>query len=262
MKPLLTLHEAVVLDGLCGAAQPLTVQALQDLTSVHVGAAMDRDAVGRTLSDLISRGYAVRIYGHPEIRFQATESGRARILAHRRPETTPQQFAFREALILDALSKCEVAMTGALESLLAQGLVLRVTQPDRFCQWSITTKGRARLIGQEAQAVFTERIPTEPIVAPCCRHHEPEEPATTVICLDEDELDEWWESLDVDMKGDCFAGFALKMYRGENNHTYIEPEHQSIPVRGTAGETAEEWKAKAERLNRAFGREENAGGLL
>jgi Fe2+ or Zn2+ uptake regulation protein len=260
------------------------VQALQDLTSVHVGAAMDRDAVGRTLSDLISRGYAVRIYGHPEIRFQATESGRARILAHRRPETTPQQFAFREALILDALSKCEVAMTGAtlmeiadpreiykltveqvysaLESLLAQGLVLRVTQPDRFCQWSITTKGRARLIGQEAQAVFTERIPTEPIVAPCCRHHEPEEPATTVICLDEDELDEWWESLDVDMKGDCFAGFALKMYRGENNHTYIEPEHQSIPVRGTAGETAEEWKAKAERLNRAFGREENAGGLL
>lgn len=56
---------------------------------------------------------------------------------------------------------------------------------------------------------------------------------TAVICLDEDELNSWWNSLDVEQKADAFAQFSLTMYQGVS-HIYIET-HGAVPVKGTVG---------------------------
>jgi hypothetical protein len=178
-----------------------------------------------------------------------------------------------EVLVLDALFNCEAAVTAetlleiadprekenltaadldeALVSLFDEALILRVIEPNCAPMYSITAKGKARLVGKEAKEVFDECAPHARFVATCCRHREPKEPSTALLCLDEDELDDWWESLDVELKADAFTNFALRMHTGEDSHVYIEPEHPSIPVLGTVGETAEEWNAKAARINGA-----------
>jgi hypothetical protein len=59
--------------------------------------------------------------------------------------------------------------------------------------------------------------------------------STAVICLDEDELNAWWNSLDVEQKADAFAQFSLTMYQGVS-HIYIETRHDVIPVKGVVGD--------------------------
>jgi hypothetical protein len=164
-----------------------------------------------------------------------------------------------EAMILDALATCEapVQITALIEiadprnaqnldgekfyeTLLAlskHGYVDQIhpTMEHLYSRFFITTKGRACLIGREAQQVFDECAAHAPFVPTCRRRLEPEEPATAILCLDEDELDDWWESLDVEMKADAFTNFALRMHTGEDNHIYIEPKHPSIPVTGAIG---------------------------
>jgi len=61
------------------------------------------------------------------------------------------------------------------------------------------------------------------------------EPPTALLCVDEDELDAWWESLDVEQKADCFTQFALTQYTGERCHIYIEQKPAGIPITGTIG---------------------------
>jgi len=57
---------------------------------------------------------------------------------------------------------------------------------------------------------------------------------TAVCCLDEDELDEWWEDLDVEQKSDAFLRFSLK-----RSTTYVHAAEPAIPILGTANCTAE-----------------------
>jgi len=119
--------------------------------------------------------------------------------------------------------------------------------------WAITDKGRAHWAACEARQVFrecAEHTPVRPAPKPdsfritACDAADPHIPSTALLCVDEDELDEWWDNLDVGCKADAFAGFALRMHSGES-HVYVEA---GVPIIGTAGETAEEWAAKAKRV--------------
>lgn len=50
-------------------------------------------------------------------------------------------------------------------------------------------------------------------------------PAAVTVCIDEDELDEWWEGLDVELKADAFLAWTLGRGRA------------AIPVEGAIGES-------------------------
>jgi hypothetical protein len=56
-----------------------------------------------------------------------------------------------------------------------------------------------------------------------------EEPSTALLCVDEDELNDWWDALDVEAKADAFMQWSLGN-DGHNSHVYIK---SSIPVVGT-----------------------------
>ncbi len=133
--------------------------------------------------------------------------------------------------------------------------------------WLITEKGRAHLIAAEARDIFNEcarhtpvcrdrragdtpRIEEVPIRTEAgadlheqlkATHARLDElgiadaPATALLCIDEDELDDWWESLDVEMKADAFAQFALHMHDGAESHVYVE-RTDCVPFGGTVGE--------------------------
>ena len=112
--------------------------------------------------------------------------------------------------------------------------------------YHITCKGRAWLCASDARAIFGERVDNkhaaaaaaprpEPIQVSACDAEERKLPSTALICLDEDELNDWWTSLDVECKADAFAQFALHMHEGHDSHVYVEPSHLSVPVTGTIG---------------------------
>lgn len=125
--------------------------------------------------------------------------------------------------------------------------------------YTITPKGHARLIAGQTEILGREPVMRErpqpetadPVVVTLCNAGEPgdKDPAIATLCVDENELDQWWSFLDVEAKADAFVQWSLSN-DGSNSHIYIEPAAAvRVPIVGTAGETAEEWKAKAERLH-------------
>jgi hypothetical protein len=88
----------------------------------------------------------------------------------------------------------------------------------------------------------------EPISVNVC--HRPEAPAVSraTVCIDEDELNEWWEGLDVECKADAFLQFTLgcggvvvsapapiflRGTVGENNAALVERSHDERIARLT-----------------------------
>jgi hypothetical protein len=95
--------------------------------------------------------------------------------------------------------------------------------------------GRMRSVSDSVQRVAeSHRAATgnDPLHVTVCNSREPELPMRALLCIDEDELDDWWEALDVEQKADAFARFALHMY-DDDCHVYVEP---TIPVAGTIGD--------------------------
>lgn len=68
-------------------------------------------------------------------------------------------------------------------------------------------------------------------------------PATALVCVDEDELDEWWDDQDVEIKAEVFMRWAL----GDRESYVHIPETVRVPIRGTVGETPERWAEICER---------------
>jgi hypothetical protein len=181
--------------------------------------------------------------------------------------------------ILDALSKCadavdftllrelvcpreqwisNTALSFHLSSLIDIYRVVSIPGADSDVpKYRITEKGRAFLCAADAKNIFGERIENHPLKpkgaqpaaaqVTICEHHEPEAPATALLCVDEEELDNWWANLDVEAKADAWSQWSLGN-DGRNSHIHIE---SGVPVLGTVGETAEEWNAKVERLKGA-----------
>lgn len=158
----------------------------------------------------------------------------------------------QEAVVLDALceTKCPLGMqmiqdrvslhagdgidrktlSLTLSDLIERGYVHHVYGLPEI-RFEVTVAGRARYIGQEAKSAFD---------GPPIEH----EPAQALICLDEDELDGWWDALDVEAKADAFVQWSLGN-DGRNSHIYIEP---GIPVIDTIGGTTHPQQKPVERV--------------
>jgi hypothetical protein len=112
-------------------------------------------------------------------------------------------------------------------------------KPPPYDVFTITERGRACLIGDEARNIFSpsaEELKTmaeaaDPIQVTMCNASEPREPLTARLIVDEDELDLWWANLGVEEKADAFAGLSLRMHGGESC-VYVEA---GIPVEGAIG---------------------------
>lgn len=112
--------------------------------------------------------------------------------------------------------------------------------------YSISHSGRAHLVAEDALLVFGSRVPhvkaaSEPISVSICDVADPpsdpddHQPAVALLRVDEDELNDWWDALDVEAKADAFVQWSLGNY-GRNSHIYIEPrEAAQIPVAGAIG---------------------------
>lgn len=132
------------------------------------------------------------------------------------------------------------ALKAALDLLQRDCLVKRTGGILADSRWQISNRGSAKLIAREAAGVFKKSPADEPIQVTVCNAQEPQPEqarpmSSALICLDEDELDEWWQGLDVECKADAFAGFALRVHTGDS-YVAIDRPADRVPVLGTVGE--------------------------
>lgn len=129
---------------------------------------------------------------------------------------------FSDSCIENALGLSHSEISVSLDFLIRVGLAEKI----HFCgmtTWTTTKEGRKH---QEALASLK--------AAPGSEEPFEDDAPSAVICLDADELDAWWQSLDVEQKADAFAQFSLAMYQG-CSHIYIEPRENTIPFAGVVG---------------------------
>lgn len=127
------------------------------------------------------------------------------------------------------------ALGDVLATLVERGWIrLHAGADSSVPRYSITQRGKARWAADEAREVFSTpvkpRIEEAPVEAAVCNRKDP--PPTAVICLDEDELDDWWANLDVENKADAFARYALHQ---ETSYVAVDAQVSTIPVMGTIG---------------------------
>jgi hypothetical protein len=104
--------------------------------------------------------------------------------------------------------------------------------------WSISGSGKVWL------TALGKDMP-RPMSATICHVEEPTIASVAYICLDEDELDNWWDGLDVEAKSDAFIGYSLRAQGQDDSHVYCPglDLDDSIPVRGTIGRDASQKSA-------------------
>lgn len=69
-------------------------------------------------------------------------------------------------------------------------------------------------------------------VATACHRAEPS--AVAFLCFSEDELDDWWNGLDVEAKADAFAGFSLRAQGQDDSFVHIDDSR--VRVEGVIGD--------------------------
>ncbi len=129
-----------------------------------------------------------------------------------------------------------------LEELRGQGLVERLSEPGGFFMWALS-RAAVQIMEQdeaEAAAALDAEAKAEPMSVTVCNSVEPDdrEPAHALLCVDEDELYDWWDALDVEAKAEAFVQWSLGN-DGCNSHINIEPRTVSVPIVGTANCTGE-----------------------
>jgi hypothetical protein len=99
-------------------------------------------------------------------------------------------------------------------------------------KWSITVRGRAKILAAAARNAFAaDEVDVE---IRRCRHREPQLPAAATVCLTEDELDDWWQEQDVEMKAHAFLVVSLGGQNAGDSH--VDLSDLRIPVVGTIGD--------------------------
>jgi hypothetical protein len=157
-------------------------------------------------------------------------------------------------------------------------LVLRHDLATKGICYEISPLGKARVCASDARRAWNGRVPTEPVkeavhaaatpprteagsilheqlkgshahidrqaAAPVsvslCNAQEPRVPDFATVCMNEDELDDWWSSLDVQQKASAFVEFSLETAparKSAESHTHI---HTHIHVAGTVGDLSKE----------------------
>lgn len=159
----------------------------------------------------------------------------------------------------------------SLAEMVADGYVYRIGNDDGSGAWAITQKGRAHLVAIEAKQIFADCERHTPVRRPrieeapesyspgpeslnerlracheeldrqgvprvsVCNAKEPKLPAFARVAINEDELDDWWSSLDVTAKGVAFTEYSL-----QNAGPTIAADPARIPVTGTVGDLSPE----------------------
>jgi hypothetical protein len=139
----------------------------------------------------------------------------ARIIDLLRETATPVSNAWLAGKLDESWNVVETA----LDAMKANGFVEQICCAP-WKTWALSPKSVALLKGDDALAAAAEE----------------DDVAIATVCLDEEDLDAWWLSLDVEQKADAFAEFSLTMYQGQSR-LYIEPR---IPVEGVIGEPIKE----------------------
>jgi hypothetical protein len=163
-----------------------------------------------------------------------------------------------------------------LTLMVAAGYAEQTGKNSNALRWVITEKGRAHLIASETRSVIEEVARHTPIRTESVRagsvtdkprieeatemdlnarlrasHDEldrngvPRLPAVATVCLNEDELDDWWTSLDTTSRAVAFTEYSLRNAGPTTSGVEIR-----VPVIGTAGEMVGEWAAMPARVNR------------
>lgn len=160
------------------------------------------------------------------------------------------------------------AQTAQIRTLEDAGYVHRSSDPTGGPVYSITQRGRAHLIAADSALLMRPFVETtgdtlrdvmqpyatmadkaQPsatsesaeeyprVVSVCAGQDEDTDPPVALLCVDEDELDNWWAALDVEAKADAFAQYSLSN-DGSDSHVYIEPHPEpahSIHIEGSIG---------------------------
>lgn len=216
--------DLILLEGLSHCENPVTTEAILEIADPRNQARLDEKNSIAIMVGMMADGYVERsessAYPASErLRWQITQKGRAHLIAigaeqifedlarctHIRPDRRPR---------VDPLTISEAA------------------EPAGVKEMDLNARLRASHARLDSDGV----APANSL--------EPKLPAVATICLDEEELDEWWAAMDISAKGIAFAEYSLR-----NAGRLVGGEEMRIPIVGTAGETAEEWNNIAVRLS-------------
>lgn len=215
--------DLMLLDALAHCSSAITTAAIVEIADPRGLAQLtSRDAI-RLLTFMLADGYVERHGGFTSdsqrisLAWQITEKGRAHLIAE-------------EAR--DIFNECaRHTPVGRDRRCSDKPRIEEAPEPIR------TEAGAA--LHEQLKAAHTRLDELGVVSVSACHPGEPEAPATALLCVDEDELDEWWESLDVEMKADAFAQFALNMHHGFDSHVHVEPTDR-VPLAGTVGDLSPE----------------------
>ncbi|MDR3723295.1 MAG: hypothetical protein P4K83_02245 [Terracidiphilus sp.] len=125
----------------------------------------------------------------------------------------------------------DAASSQAVRNLACAGLINEI--PGDRLKYTVTHLGHQYLDEVDGHLV------ARPILATICNgiQLENDDPSTALLCIDEDEVNAWWNSLDVEQKIDAFAQFSLSMYQNGSSHIYVGMIHSNptVPVEGSIG---------------------------
>lgn len=233
--------DLILLEGLSHCENPVTTEAILEIADPRNQARLDEKYSIGLLVEMMAEGYVERLdagaWPGERLRWKITEKGRAHLIA-----TEAQQ-------IFEDLARC-THIRADRRPKVDPLTITEAPEPGNVQDMDLNARLRAshaKLDKDGIPAAAPASTLGEPrMQVTICDTQEPKLPAVATVCIGEDELDAWWDSLDVDQKADAFAGFALRMYQGESR---IAVEPASIPILGTVGETAEEWSAIVDRVN-------------
>lgn len=123
-------------------------------------------------------------------------------------------------------------------SLVALGLVERRDGLTGAHWYEITEAGREQLASEPAQADGCGEAH-----GARCTVNGARETSRATVCIDEADLDDWWDELDVELKSAAFLNYSFGAARSE-----VSVEDRvtvSVPIVGSVGESPEQWNALA-----------------
>lgn len=223
--------DLILLDALSKCHAPVTTRGLIAIADPQGTAQLTTGDAIRLLTFMVADGHVARDehdgdpFASSHLQWSITERGRAHLVA-----CEAQQ-------IFDECARHNLPVRP--DKLHIQEAPEQTPAPE--ADSSLNEKLRASI------AALDEKTPLQVSV---CNAKEPGDddgaPSSALISVNEEELDEWWDNLDVEAKADAWSQWSLGNH-GRNSHVYIEDE-KSVPVYGTVGETPEQWRALRDRF--------------
>lgn len=185
--------DLLLLDALSHCKEPVSTNALIEIADPRDFLRMKNEQVIFILTSMIADGFVDRsesaAFFGDRLRWQITEKGRAHLVA------CEAQDVFADCEHYAAVKPANLRIEEAPESY-SPG-------PD-----PLNARLRAAHADLDSRGVAPAK-PRDPFQVSVCNAQEPKAPAFARITVHEDELDDWWEALDVDAKAAAFCEYSL-----------------------------------------------------